>query len=233
MKILKGLLLKAKVVIHYIFSKKRGTLVYLGLHKGDSFMSIFHTYEKCYAFEADPLLFEKCRRRFKFFSRVHILNVAVADYDGEIDFNISSNSGASSSIGNFSPDWENYKSGNVKKVKTIKTLCINLLTFLHKNHIDTIEDYISDIQGFDLQVLKTLKPLIDSKKINNITAEVAKNEYGNIYRDLPDNSEDGFNQLLGKNYECVSKGWGILENGKFDAVPDEWWEMDCKWKAKA
>ena len=53
-----------------------------------------------------------------------------------------------------------------------------------------------------------------------------------VFKDLPDNSEAGFNNYLGKNYECVAKGWGVLKDGSFNEVPEHWWEMDCRWKLR-
>ncbi|MBA7588916.1 hypothetical protein ES708_30987 [subsurface metagenome] len=47
----------------------------------------------------------------------------------------------------------------------------------------------------DLEVLKTLKSLIDKKMIGTITCEVTKNDKRNIYSDLHDNTENGFNKL--------------------------------------
>ncbi|MDC9727545.1 MAG: hypothetical protein PSN35_06900 [Candidatus Thioglobus sp.] len=137
-----------------------------------------------------------------------------------------------SSIGKFSKNWEDGRSDKIEMIRVIKVPCINLYNFLQQHNIDLIEDYISDIQGFDLQVLKTLKPYIDKKKIKNITCEVLKNKNTAIYSNLPNNSEEGFNLLLNDNYECVAKGAGILIDGDFSGVPDEWWEMDCKWRVK-
>lgn len=228
---LKKIMQKAKKVFSIVkttLSKKKGVLLYVGLHRGTSFLSIFRKYEVCYAFEANPELYAECKKKFSKYPRVKIFNVAVANYDGEIEFNISSNEGASSSIGNFS---ENFSS-DLKMIKKIKVPCVNLYHFLQQHKIDLIEDYISDIQGFDLEALKTLKPYIDKKKIKNITCEVIKNINKSTYN-LPDNSEKGFNLLLNDNYECVAKGYGVLKDGEFNDVPEEWWEMDCKWKAKA
>jgi FkbM family methyltransferase len=218
--------------IQSIFEKKKGTLVYVGLHKGSGFNSIFRRYETCYAFEANPDLYAKLKKRFKKYSNVHIFNFAVSDQDGEVDFNISNNGGASSSIGDFAKDWELYKSGSVRMVKTVRVPSINLYNFLKRQGVQLIDSYISDIQGIDLEVLKTLKPLLDQRKISSITCEVTKDKHRNIYENLPDNSESGFNQLLRDNYECVAKGWGILMDGAFNNVPESWWEMDCKWKVK-
>ena len=215
-----------------VIGPKKGVLVYVGLHKGASFDAVFRRYEICYGFEANPELFIKLKKRFQKHSNVHIFNVAVTDRDGEVDFNISSNNGASSSVGQFKEEWSNYKLGGLRMVKTIRIRSINLLNFLEERGVEHIDSYISDIQGFDLEVLKTLKPLIDKKKISDITCEVSKDEFGNIYKDIPKNNESGFKRLLDENYVCTAKGWGMLSDGSFTEVPDESWEMDCKWKLK-
>lgn len=85
---------------------------------------------------------------------------------------------------------------------------------------------------WDLTVLKTLKPLIEDKKIDRIQCETTKDEHKNIYGDLPNNSETGFKNLLGEHYNMCSKGWGVLKEGVFTEVPEDYWEMDCMWKTK-
>ena len=209
---------------------RKGTLVYVGMHRGGGFEQIFRRYKRCYGFEANPELFKTLEEKFGDCPGVKLFNVAVADHDGELEFNISSNDGESSSIGHFSEDWNHFKSGDIAMTSTITVPCINLCRFLRDEKVRVIDDYVSDIQGFDLEVLKTLKPLLDAKKIHSITCEVAKDT--NIYHDLPDNSEEGFDALLRENYECVAKGWGVLTDGEFSDVPEDWWEMDCKWRKK-
>jgi FkbM family methyltransferase len=230
--VLQNILRRLRSKIKSIFSPRKGVLVYVGLHRGASFDAVFRAYEVCYGFEANPELYERLKKRFKRHSNVHIFNVAVTDEDGEIDFNISSNKGASSSVGQFKEDWENFKSGEVRMVKTIRIPSINLLKFLQARGVKHIESYVSDIQGMDLEVLKTLKPLIDNRQISDITCEVSKDKFGNIYKDVPENSESGFKQLLNENYECVARGWGVLDDGEFNEVPEGSWEMDCKWRLK-
>ncbi|BAS67694.1 FkbM family methyltransferase [Bathymodiolus septemdierum thioautotrophic gill symbiont] len=215
-------------IVRMFFTKKQGILVYVGAHSGNNLSSIFRKYEKCYAFEANPELYTLLKIKFNKYPRVCIFNFAVADYDGEIDFNISNNGGASSSIGNFSKDYN----ASIKMVKTIKVKCIILCSFLQKHKVDFIEDYISDIQGYDLEVLKTLKPYINEKKIKNITCEVGKSKDRQVYSDLPENNKNAFDLFLNDNYEFVAQGWGILTDGKFHQVPETWWDMDCKWKIK-
>lgn len=212
----------------YKFSKKKGILLYVGLHKGRGFDREFYKHEISFGFEANPELFKVLYNKYSKYNNVFIYNSAVADYDGTISFNISDNGGESSSIGNFNEDW----TSSIKMEKSITVECVNLNNFLKKKEISFIDNYISDIQGMDLTVLKTLKPWIDTKKIGCITAEIAIDSRKHIYSDLQDNSENGFEELLSNNYKLVSKGWGVLKNGEFKKVPDDWWEMDCRWCLK-
>jgi FkbM family methyltransferase len=210
------------------FKKRKGTLIYLGLHKGASFSKIFFRYKVCYGFEANPELYQVLPRIIKWFPNVYIYNKIVSNTEGQMQFNISNNQGASSSIGTFKEGWNN----NIKMLKTITVSSINLMRFISDRNIDFIDDYISDIQGFDLQVLKTLKPMIDERRIETITCETAKDKYSNIYENAEDNSFTGLKNFLGKNYECVSIGWGVLQDGVFNEVPENWWEFDSKWRLK-
>jgi FkbM family methyltransferase len=215
-----------------ILSRKKGVLVYLGMHRGFSFFPIFRNYRACYCFEANPVLYEALQKRYGKYSHVHLFNLAVAAQDGEIQFHISSNDGESSSIGEFNADWYGVKLGQVKMVKTITVPCVNLLNFCRQQNLDYIDDYISDIQGMDLEVLKTMKPYIEQKKIGSITCEAAKDGNSTVYQGLADNSETAFGKLLDQNYRLVAKGWTVLREGHFDPIPEGQWEMDCRWRAR-
>ena len=59
--------------------KRKGILVYLGVHLGRSFSSIFQRYEMCYGFEANPAFCAKLQEDYKRYPNVHIYNVAVAN----------------------------------------------------------------------------------------------------------------------------------------------------------
>lgn len=213
--------------------EKKGVLFFIGMDVNGELDILYPGYNMCYGFEASPVRYKKLKQKYKKYDNIKLFNVAVADYDGEIEFNISGNDGASSSVGNFSEAWQKSQSiEEVKMIRKIKVPCISLLNFCCKNNIKYIDDYISDIQGMDLQVLKTLRPMIENREIGTISCEVTKDRYKNIYYDLPDNSEKGFQKLLDKNYQLIAKGWGILTDYKFDKIPEHTWEMDCKWKLK-
>jgi len=220
----------------YIAIKKRieppkGVLIFIGMDPNGEFDILYPGYKACYGFEANPERYKKLLKKYSHRGNIKLLNCAIANYDGEIEFNISSNNdGASSSIGTFDEKWQ--QNTNIEMIKKIKVPCINMLNFLKKNNITHIDNYVSDIQGMDLEVLKTLRPMIENRQIGSIKCEVTKDAYSNIYRDLPDNSESGFGELLNDKYELVAKGRGILIDYKFDKIPEEVWEMDCKWVLK-
>jgi FkbM family methyltransferase len=219
----------------YRFMFKRNVLFLIGSEPNGEIFILYPGYKKCYVFEANPDRYDALVYKYGKNKNIKLYNVAVADYDGDIDFNISSNNdGASSSIGSFNEQWQKEHACNdIQMIKTIKVPCINLFNFCKDNGIDYIDDYISDIQGMDLQVLKTMKPMIDEKRIGTIKCEVTKDKFKNIYYDLPDNSETGYNNLVGENYELVAKGYGLLKDYQFDKIPEKAWEMDCKWKVKS
>lgn len=216
-----------KPLNHYFLPKENRVLIYLGLHKGSSFDQLISSHKICYGFEANPELYKNLIKKYRFYKNVHIINAAVTDYNGVIKFNISSNNGRSSSIGEFKQNWPN----DIKMLYTIEVPAVRLSDFLEERNIDFIDTYCSDIQGNDLTVLKTLSNWIKNKKIGSITCETSKDKHQNIY-ELGDNSESGFKAILDENYYLAAKGWGVLKDGEYVEVDDSWWEMDCKWKLK-
>jgi len=215
--------------------RRGGVLVYAGVHRAGTLARIFTRYETVYGFEADPELCAALKRAYRFCKSVRIFNCAVADYDGEIEFNICNAKGCSS-IWTFSDQWKHEH--KLQMVKTIRVRCVNLGNFLRDHGVAEVEDYISDIQGFDLQALKTLQAYIDRGKIKNIQSEVSTNR--GLYQAMPDNSLEGFERLLGGNYRLVAKmsskeldeSDGLLRAGQFGDIPENYWDMDCKWELK-
>lgn len=222
------------LLLYHTFRRKRGALFFIGMEPGGVFSLMHRGFEKCYGFEAYPERFEKLQKKYRNNPCIQLFNAAAANYDGEITFNISNNNdGASSSIGSFKKEWgQEYKGKKIEMIRSITVPCLDLYNFCKKHHINFIDEYVSDIQGMDLEVLKTLKPMIDKKQIGRITCEVTKNEKGNVYDDLPDNSENGFSKLLNDNYKLIAKGWGVLKDNKYDKIPEDAWEMDCRWIVK-
>jgi FkbM family methyltransferase len=215
--------------LNLLMRKRRDCLMYLGLHQGGSFDSLYDMYKVAYGFEANPELCDSLKEKYKNNKRVHIIHAAVTTFNGTVTLNISDNSGVSSSLGHFNKDFPN----EIKMISSVEVPAINLYDFCQVQGIGHITDYKSDIQGMDLEVLKTMRPFIEQKRIATITAEVAKDNKPQIYPDLPDNSESGFQDLLKENYALVATGWDKLEDNVYRDVPEGWWEMDCKWMLKS
>lgn len=220
--------------LRHLFRKRKGTLVFIGAESGGMFSLMHRGFEKSFVFEANPYRFEGLKKKFGNDPHIELHHVAVADRDGEIQFHISNNNnGASSSIGTFKEEWsEKYRNRKIEMVETVTVRCINLSVFLKHRNIAFVDEYVSDIQGMDLTVLKTMKTWINQKRIGAITCEVAKDGYENVYRDLPPNNRSGFEQLLAANYTLVATGWGVLPDNTFEPIPPAAWEMDCRWKVK-
>ena len=201
------------------------------MNRGRASDYIFMDYKKCYGFEANPELFQFLKKKYRFCKNVEIIHGALSNLgEDTITFYVTNNDSASSLVGQLKNEVFGHRIFTQSK---IQVPAIHLNDFLKQRKINFIDTYISDIQGMDLEVLKTIKLYIDEKKIETITCETSKDKYSNLYKDLPDNSETGFFNLLNKNYKMVvAKGWGLLQIGKFEEVPESYWEMDCMWKLK-
>jgi FkbM family methyltransferase len=220
------------VAVNVRLNPQKDVLVIIGAEPWGELAILHPGYRKCYVFEANPSRFERLQRRYGRHKHIHLHHCAVTDYNGEISFNISSNNdGASSSVGTFNEEWQKTLPDlDVRMVQQITVPCINLMDFCLSNGIEHIDDYISDIQGMDLQVLRTMATMLEQGRIGSVKCEVALDAYGNVYSDLPDNSESGFAALLGNRYRLVARGYGLLSDGQFDTIPETAWEMDCKWR---
>lgn len=211
---------------------RKNVLVYCGVNHGDSFNRLFTHYQNCYGFEADPVLFAELQTRYQPYPHIQLFNYAVTDYDGEIQFNVCKSTGMSS-LGKLNE--QAISENNYGESKTITVPCVNLCKFLQQKSIGEIDDYISDIQGFDLHVLKTMQPYIDAGKIKSIQSEVSTGR--KLYDDMPDNSQIGFDKLLGDKYELTSQTQaqavaGELRSGKFEKIQNDGWDYDCRWELK-
>lgn len=210
------------------------TLIYVGAHQGNSLANFVNLYNKIYAFEANPHFCKILKQRFQNNSNVEIINAAICEKHNDfLEFNISKNNGDSSSILEANPDNELYF--DIIAKEKVKVPTVNLCNFFNEKNIDYVDSYISDIQGYDLIVLKTLKPYIEAGKINSIQCEVEKNDKISIYKNTDienTNKEKNFDLFLKDRYKKVASGWGYLENGKLEDVPDNWCEYDVKWELK-
>lgn len=212
--------------------KNETVLVYVGANVGSSLWEIFDQFDKVYAFEPEPETFDILRRRFKQFEWVTLVNAACSDFDGQTDLYVTPNT-ACSSLADASEVEKTYESFTQHVSKIIKVNTINLSNYLQKEGVDEIDLYLSDAQGSDLNILKTLKETyIDTKKIKAMFLETHEDGveiYEGLYNQL-----SGFKEILSENYELKHASLGSL-NGKIvseEEVPKGEKEWDCYWELK-
>lgn len=216
-------LIKPKIWL--FFNRPKGTLVYVGLNKGESFSNIYYKYEIALGYEPNPLLFEKLQVKFKKKKNVKIFNYAASDRNSIANFYLSNNKDmVSSSLSKFSKSLK-------KKIgykKTIKVKTVNLGEHLYSLNIDFIDEYLSDAQGYDLKILKSLENYIMNNKILKITCEVNRNNKLNPYYES-DNYEDSFYKYLPSQYKKAASGQGNLIVGRFEYIPSSSNHFDITW----
>src|SRR5207253_4811073 len=144
------------------------------------------------AFEADPGHCEVLTRQFP---GVEVVHAAVCERAGPLAFNVASNGGASSSLGMFDEAWLAPLT-DIAMTSTITVPGVNLFEFCRDRGIDQIDSYVSDLQGMDLTVLKTMVPLLREQRVRVIQCETTKDGRHNIYKNLPSNELGGFRNLL-------------------------------------
>lgn len=206
-------------------------LVYVGANEGVSLWSLFDKFDRVYAFEPDPEIFQSLHKKFSQFEWVTLVNAACSEQVGESSFFVTNNRVASS-LGAGSELFQSFGEYN-KVLKEIKVKTINLLDYLQENEVDEIDLYYSDCQGSDLTVLKTIKKLVDDKKIKEIFTETHGN--GRLLYEGLDNQFDGFKEVLSENYDFIHASLGC-HNGRIvgeSDIPPEDPEFDSYWRLKS
>ena len=209
--------------------KPKGVLVYVGLNKGNSFANIHYKYKLAIGYEPNPKLFKELKNKFKSCKNVRLFNFAASDKNSEEKFYISDNQDmVSSSLSKFSKKLQQ-KIG-YKKIINVNT--INLGEHLEGLNIDYIDEYLSDAQGYDLTILKSLEKFIKKNSIKKITCEVTRNFRDNMYFEA-DNYEKSFESFLPNQYIKVATGESNLKEGEFQSVPDSHNSYDVMWINKS
>lgn len=206
------------------------TLIYVGANTGDSLWGIFNEYDRVYAFEPDPEIFKVLRSRYKQFDWVTLVNAACGNEKSKAKFFVTPNRVSSSmSIVSSSTHDEDHPQ---RKYREIEVDVINLCDYLVDNKVEYIDYYISDAQGSDLNILKTLQSFIVNKKIEKLFVETHGN--GLFLYDGLNNQFDGFKELLCQNYNFIYASLGRLNgvNVTEKEIPENEYEWDSYWELK-
>lgn len=200
------------------------TLVYCGIHNCNTIMQLVDKFDVIFGFDANP---KKIKAAAKILPpKVKKVFGALCEQDtGHIEFNIMKKWDASSSIGTFNPDFHHMRDPKSvlygTEVKKIRVPCINLSNYLSRRNITKIDLLVTDLQGMDLTVLKTMEQWIREKRIVKIQCEAEKDDTPNIYEGVGNNKLSGFMELLSENYDLI----------EYKTV-NGWWEGDGVWRLK-
>ena len=171
--------------------------------------------------EAIPEVFEKLWQHVQNYPNVQVFNACIDEAFKEVEFNISSNGGESSSIHEFGEHTAMHPdvtfTDKIKlKTQRIDSLELNLDKFEHPF------DFINiDIQGNELSALKSLGILIN--KFNYVYLEVNKTE---VYKNIP--LFDEVTQWLNENgFEFKEAVWIKNHKGQ-NAWGDGFWIRKTK-----
>lgn len=102
-------------------------------------------------------------------------------------------------------------------------------TLVNNLKIKYINFYMSDLEGLDDEILKTLKSFIDNKRINYIQHERIINKIPNLYTKFS-NFEHLFYSMLSKKYKQITSCRDKLHVCKFAIISKKFPYKDIFWK---
>ena len=118
----------------------------------------------------------------------------------------------------------------IQSVGEIYVPTVNLLTFLLSLGVDSVDMLVTDCEGYDLEVLRTMESWITSGRIGYIQCEVQVIGAEPAYISVS-NYEEDFDAFLSPHFRKVGTGWGILKEDCFSEVPTNWRFRDVLYKA--
>tara|TARA_B100000941_G_scaffold201625_1_gene146740 strand:- start:10095 stop:10796 length:702 start_codon:yes stop_codon:yes gene_type:complete len=152
---------------------KSNGVIHMGAHRGTEAAVYDWLNKKTIWIEADPDIFIDLKINVsQFINQIAFNNVLYNEDNILVDFFVSNNDGASSSIFQFKKKFEKIKMIGKKKLRTI-----SLDTLLKKNSINVKEYnfWVIDLQGAEYLVLKGAKNAL--KLCDSILIEISKEEY--------------------------------------------------------
>lgn len=201
-------------------------LIYIGLNNGKGFEEVLseENFDRSFGFEPLPELYELVKKKYEHRDDVEIINAAVVEKEGDYTFYRTQFMGVnqnqdSSSLYEITEEYRNTTGNPIYTKDKITVKGVNLSKFLSEKMITHIHQYVSDAEGNDFIILKTIKEYIDNRKINKIKVESVC-DYVNfdIRSGQPSNKESDFINLLGDNYELYNK-----QKGQYNPELKNYW----------
>lgn len=168
---------KPRIELLTAMSKAKG-IIHMGAHRGTEAAIYNWLNKKTIWFEANPKIINDLRDNVLQFTNQKVIHSVLSDKDDEIiDFNISSNDGASSSLFLFG-EANNIHQG-IKMTHSIKLKTSTIDSIVNKNNINIIDYdfWVIDLQGAELKALKGAQNSLESCRY--IHVEISK---GDVYK---------------------------------------------------
>lgn len=195
-------------------------IVIVGPHKGDRIISdLCSRHHEVYLFEPMPEA-AKWLAKYNDDPLIHVIEAACGSTAGRQPMNIY-NRGLSSSLGVCTAQARDaFAEANLALAGTFEVEVVNLFDYLRDKGLDGFETLLTDAQGMDLEILKTLSPWLSERKIRTIICEADSDGFRH-YDGLPSNNESDFHDFMASFpwYRCTTP----LKRPKYN--PDLSWEL--------
>lgn len=191
----------------YPTTTSQKTLVYCGVNCGQTFRRLAPHFNHAIGFEPIPSFVAALEDEFREQPNVSIIHGALSTKDGSVTLNIYDHHMASS-IGTLSDTYAEKTGNKFKLLSTITAPSYHLGHFLKRHALEEIDTLITDVQGMDLTILKTIEHLIRRRAIRLIQCEVEQPGFENSYEGTPTNQEKNFRNLFRNDYELLHRHGG-------------------------
>jgi FkbM family methyltransferase len=163
---------------------------------------------KIYSFECNPDSIEEFKKNVNG-NNVELIEMAIWEYDGEIDFYPVKNGNIGASSVFLSTKEFSEKSEFLYQPEKIKVPCIKLDTFIEQRNLQNKKGIIwMDLQGAELKALKSLE-----KNIQNIQSIWTEGEYKKIYEDQ-DLIDDIILYLNGFGFDLIFPKKDVIDKNR-------------------
>ncbi len=175
------------------------TIIEVGANRGQDTINFAQDSNNLvYAFEPIGKLYNKMLGRFKEYPNVHLFNNAIDIEEGDAEFHIANEKGASSLhkfVDNLDDNW---KERNFHVKNTIIVKKIRLDNFIKEKNISQVDYLWIDAQGNDFKVLQSLGEYISIVKEGKCEAT----RVAALYKDTINDVDTIVSWLTEKGFSC-------------------------------
>lgn len=201
-------------------------LIYCGVNECKNFEKIRHDYSQAIGFEANPSLAKSAKERYRRTKNARIIGSALAEDEGTVELNLY-RSHVCGSLGKIA-SWRKLKLKRSPFKKTIQVESVNLELWCRRQKIDYIDFLVTDLEGMDYTVLKTMLPFLVEGRVKKIQCEVESDAHEeDAYVGLDAGRMSKFQSLLlPLGYKVVSENWRNKRTGAPRTFTDVTWEYE-------